>query len=323
MYPKLISIFALCILGAVSSPIAQDDTSGNRVYPACLIDGNRVQVGQRAKQGQFVYECQQNGDTVKVVPVACLDDSGNEHKVGDRWDVGTNRPFKYTMECKMVDGVPTREVVQCFYDSDDGQARLDPGQEQKVGKTTVRCEKMGELGVRYNNQYDNGAVASSNVVSADRSSSSSSSNSGSSNGGTGGSITADQYCVMGGERIEANQRARIGGFVYKCQPDDSGSVRAVIDACLDKDKQEHQVGGDRWEEDVEGGTNSQSTLRYAFECVKHDGITTKRVAQCVYNGAKIDVGSQQVVGKSVVHCNKMGTNGGIVSIDSGTNNGNQ
>jgi hypothetical protein len=264
-----------------------------------------------------------------------LDEQGNVHQIGDRWNHG-QAPFQFVLECAKNNGITSRSVVQCAYNGPDGQAKIEPDTEQRVGNKVIRCKRRQGNGLEYAVQYDAASpvpVSSSNAGSntigtssnqatinndsvQSGSSSSVSTNSGSStsssststNTGSSSSSTSTQKeptCTFNGQELRVGERTSTTSFVYECQRS-SISARAVIVACLDDKKGEHPIG-QRWTE------VDEKPFGFVFECVKDGDETAKRAVQCDYNSddgqAKLSPGQEQTVGKYVIQCQQLGTNG--------------
>jgi len=125
---------------------------------SCTIDGKTVQPGEKVTTSSWVYECQQTGNQIRTSIVACVDNQKAVHQIGEQWTEGRQAPFKYVYECAKTGDQISKNMLQCYYDSPEGQAKINPGSQKVVGKTTVKCTRTNDGGLRFDTSV--GSVAS-------------------------------------------------------------------------------------------------------------------------------------------------------------------
>lgn len=335
-------ILALCLVRGLASPTgigmkytsnsngnsdANSDTGSNtnsnpssnsdsQNAGACYINGQAVQPGKRATVNDFVFECQTSGNSIRSTIVACMDDgsstgSRTEHNIGDRWPEGKEKPFKYIVECAKQGDTAMKQLVQCFYDSDDGQAKLNPGSKQTVGKTTVQCTRTDGGGLKFETATGDATGGGDGTMNL------ANSNSGDSNtkytrtdSNTNVQMSGSATCYANGQPIKPGERTTVDDFVFECQVD-GNRIRTAIVACLDDGsnggkKSEHKIG-DQW---VEG---DKKPFKYVITCAKNGNIVGKQMLQCFYDSdegqAKLSPGESKVVGTTTVKCSKTADGG--------------
>jgi len=127
----------------------QGDTGIGRSLSGCVNDGKKLGDGGKYVKDGFIYKCESQNGAVSHTVVGCIGESNKEYYMNGRWTEGT-APFRFIVECSRgAEHKIQKKIVQCSYESSEGQAQIDPGCTKKVGSTFVQCIQNGDNGLNF------------------------------------------------------------------------------------------------------------------------------------------------------------------------------